>query len=274
MSHGKRNWVGCASTRAVRAWSYFQKAVHVAEEEIKEAGLSRTSWRRVKDRLEGERPPVGAEKAFRGRVRSFVRQEGAQVPARQKYLGRSDVLESLFGKYKDLAAQAPCREITANVLMIPLLVTSLTADLLRQALETIRAQDVEEWLKEHLVRPQQCCKTVADPRLCHTGDAPPAQARPSTAAPTRFGSVAGGRPRAREGAVLMSTSPRRPPPAPLIRRQYEPSRIQHDSLISAYLLVAPNVSRRLGSPARRPGEVGRTDAPSGRSRTSVVGAGR
>ena len=93
---------------------------------------------------------MGAEKAFRGRVLSFVRKEGAKVPARQKYLGSSDVLESLFGKYKDLAAQAPCREITANVLMIPLLVTSLTADLLRQALETVRAQDVEEWLDEHL----------------------------------------------------------------------------------------------------------------------------
>jgi hypothetical protein len=136
--------------REVRAWSYFQKVVKVAEEEIKEAGLSRTSWRRAKDRLEGESQPVGAEKAFRGRVLSFVREEGAKVPARQKYLGSTDVLESLFGKYKDLAAQAPCREITANVLMIPLLVTSLTADLLRQALETVRAQDVEEWLDEHL----------------------------------------------------------------------------------------------------------------------------
>ena len=136
--------------REVRAWSYFQKVVKVAEEEIKEAGLSRTSWRRVRDRLEGESPLVRAEKAFRGRVLSFVREEGAKVPARQKYLGSTDVLESLFGKYKDLAAQAPCREITANVLTIPLLVTSLTADLLRQALETVRAQDVEEWLDEHL----------------------------------------------------------------------------------------------------------------------------
>ena len=134
----------------VRAWSYFQKVVKVAEKEIKEGGLSRTSWRRVKDRLEGESPPVGTEKAFREQVLSFVRKEGAKVPARQKYLGSTDVLESLFGKYKDLAAQAPCREITANVLMIPLLVTSLTADLLRQALETVRAQDVEEWLDEHL----------------------------------------------------------------------------------------------------------------------------
>ena len=36
----------------VRAWSYFQKVVKVAEKEIKEGGLSRTSWRRVKDCLE------------------------------------------------------------------------------------------------------------------------------------------------------------------------------------------------------------------------------
>ncbi len=136
--------------REVRAWSYFQEVVQVAEVEVKEAGLSRTSWRRIKDRLDEGRPPVGAETAFRGRVLSFVRQEGAKVPARQKYLGSTDVLESLFGTYKDLAAHAPCREITANVLMIPLLVTSLTADLLRQALETVRAQDVEEWLEEHL----------------------------------------------------------------------------------------------------------------------------
>ena len=79
--------------REVRAWSYFQKVVKVAEEEIKEAGLSRTSWRRAKDRLEGESQPVGAEKEFRGRVLSFVRKEGAKVPARQKYLGSTDVLE-------------------------------------------------------------------------------------------------------------------------------------------------------------------------------------
>ena len=107
------------------------------------ATSSRTAWKEKANLWE-------AEKAFREQVLSFVRKEGAKVPARQKYLGSTDVLESLFGKYKDLAAQAPCREITANVLMIPLLVTSLTADLLRQALETVRAQDVEEWLDEHL----------------------------------------------------------------------------------------------------------------------------
>jgi len=91
--------------REVRAWSYFQKVVKVAEEEIKEAGLSRTSWRRAQD--------AWKEKAHRREPRtnfetglSFVRKEEprclqAEVP------GSTDVLESLFGKYKDLPHKRP-----------------------------------------------------------------------------------------------------------------------------------------------------------------------
>jgi hypothetical protein len=134
----------------VRVWSYFQRVVKAAEEEIKRAGLSCTSWRRIKRRLIGESRLAGKERAFRRQVLAFVQKEGAKVPVGQRYLGSTDVLESLFGKYKDLAEHAPSREITANVLMIPLLVTPLTPELLRQALETVRGQDVEQWLEEHL----------------------------------------------------------------------------------------------------------------------------
>ena len=108
--------------------AYFQRVVKDAEEEIKRAGLSRTSWRRIKRRLIGESKLIGKERAFRRQVLAFVQKEGAKVPVRQRYLGSTDVLESLFGKYKDLAEHAPSREITANVLMIPLLVTPLTPE--------------------------------------------------------------------------------------------------------------------------------------------------
>ena len=117
-------------TGEVRVWSYFQKVVKEAEEEIKRAGLSRTSWRKIQRRLSGESRPTGKEREFRRQVSAFVQKEGAKVPLRQQYLGSSDVLESLFGEYKDLADQAPSREITANVLTIPLLVTPLTPELL------------------------------------------------------------------------------------------------------------------------------------------------
>jgi hypothetical protein len=144
----------------VKTWSYFQKVVKAAEVEVKRRGLSRTSWRRVHRLLIGESKPIWRERLFRRQVLKLVRQEGGKVPVRQHYLGSTDVLESLFGKYKDLAERAPCREISANVLMIPLMVTPLTPELLRQALETVGGQDVEEWLDEHLGPPPQKKKRV------------------------------------------------------------------------------------------------------------------
>jgi hypothetical protein len=70
----------------------------------------------------------------------------------------------------------------------------------------------------------------------------------------------------------MSTSPRRPGRDPLISRQYEPSRLQYDSLISAYALVIPAISRRLGPPARHPGEPGGARGRGGHLRPSAAGA--
>lgn len=133
----------------VRLWNDYQKVVKGALEEVKENGLSRTSWKRCQKRMAARRRE-GKEKTFLRQVVSFVRREGAKVPAGEKYLGSSDVLESLFGSYKDLAEKSPCREITANVLTIPLLVTTLTAELLGQALESVRAADVEQWLDDRL----------------------------------------------------------------------------------------------------------------------------
>ena len=70
----------------------------------------------------------------------------------------------------------------------------------------------------------------------------------------------------------MSTSPRRPAFDPLITRQYDPSRIQKESLVAAYYQLIPISSRRLGSPRSRPGECGRAEVRVGKSRPSAAGA--
>jgi hypothetical protein len=70
----------------------------------------------------------------------------------------------------------------------------------------------------------------------------------------------------------MSMSPRRPARNPLISRRYEPSRLQSDSLVSAYASVLPSISRQLGSPAGRPGAGDGVEAPRGPLKSSVGGA--
>ena len=134
----------------VRQWSYFQKVVKTAEAEIKHYGLRRCSWRRIRQVLTDATPVTEREKRFRQQTLKLVREQGEKVPAGQCYVGSADVLESLFGKYKELAEHAPCREITANVLMIPLFATALTSDLLQAALESVHEEDVHQWVEQHL----------------------------------------------------------------------------------------------------------------------------
>jgi hypothetical protein len=70
----------------------------------------------------------------------------------------------------------------------------------------------------------------------------------------------------------MSISPRRPPRHPLISRRFEPSRLQHDSLVSAYSSLLPTISRRLGISPGHPGRPERVKARRGPLKSSVGGA--
>jgi hypothetical protein len=70
----------------------------------------------------------------------------------------------------------------------------------------------------------------------------------------------------------MRSSPRRPVHDPLIRRQYEPSRLHSHTIISTYSLLIPIASRRPGSPRSRPGEPGKPEAWVEDSRPEVAGA--
>jgi hypothetical protein len=145
----------------VRQWSYFQKVVKAAEEEIKHHGLWRCSWQRIRQALADEQPVSQREKRFRRQTLKLVREQGGKVPVRQCYVGSTDVLESLFGKYKELVEHAPSREITANILMIPLFATALTPELLRVALESVHEQDVHCWVEQHLGSSSQKKKRIA-----------------------------------------------------------------------------------------------------------------
>lgn len=70
----------------------------------------------------------------------------------------------------------------------------------------------------------------------------------------------------------MSISPRRPARNLLISRRYEPSRLQHDSLVSAYSSLLPTISRRLGISPGHPGMPGHVEPRRGPLKSSVGGA--
>lgn len=84
-------------------------------------------------------------RALADKVLAFLREQLRVVKAGETLLNTSDVLESLFGKFKALLSRSPLHAITAGVLLIGALTSERTPAVIRQAMETIKSADVHAW---------------------------------------------------------------------------------------------------------------------------------
>ena len=98
--------------------------------------------------------PLKSERGqlFMKTVMGTVRDEALKIPFGETLLGCSDVIESLFGKYKHISGRSPGRTMGHLLLALPLMTTSLTADLVKQGMEKIRNLDLKQWADDRLGR--------------------------------------------------------------------------------------------------------------------------
>jgi hypothetical protein len=87
---------------------------------------------------------------FTDRILAQVALEAAKIPPGQTWLASSDILESVFGKYKTFTSRSPLKEVGRLVLAIPAFLADLTTSVIRDAMESVRTLDVERWVKTHL----------------------------------------------------------------------------------------------------------------------------
>jgi hypothetical protein len=80
-------------------------------------------------------------------IEEYLADEVQKIPAELILLGTSDVIESLFGKYKIFAQRRPIKELGASILLIPLSTIEITMDLVKEAMESISCIDVVAWTK-------------------------------------------------------------------------------------------------------------------------------
>ncbi len=84
---------------------------------------------------------------IQARIEEYLVDEVKKIPAKLILLGTSDVIESLFGKYKIFAQRRPIKELGARILLIPLATIEITLDLVKEAMESISFIDVVNWAK-------------------------------------------------------------------------------------------------------------------------------
>jgi hypothetical protein len=121
----------------------------MATKEVREQGYRRGTVKILRER--------GASIACSERSRSFfskilktIEGEENKVPQGICLPGCSEVIESVFGKYKQLEKNHASGGLTSLVLSLPALVGDMTIEIVKNAMERISIKQVKEWVKENL----------------------------------------------------------------------------------------------------------------------------
>jgi hypothetical protein len=85
---------------------------------------------------------------FQQNIFDYLAVQCNKIKNESTFLATSDVIESLFGKYKQFSGRCPFKEMGQMLLTICLSTMNLTTTVVKNALETISFSDVEAWLAE------------------------------------------------------------------------------------------------------------------------------
>jgi len=81
---------------------------------------------------------------------TFVETEAAKAAPHERFLGSSEVIESVFGKLKRLEQHQAHSGFTGLVRAVGALVSTTTQTVIKQALETVPTSQVRQWCQQHL----------------------------------------------------------------------------------------------------------------------------
>jgi hypothetical protein len=134
---------------AVDDYAQRMEEVKRFQHRLKHDGL-RASRASAADALRQEAASSNAAlQALHTQMQAYLKSESAGIGEGEIWLASSDVLESLFGKYKLFSQRSPLKEVSRWVLTLPLLTVKLSRELIRQALESVSTQRMEQWVAEH-----------------------------------------------------------------------------------------------------------------------------
>ncbi len=137
----------------LETWKQLWALVCRAEEQVRAEGIRAESGQQFRASLAALATGRSADERVQhltDQIEGFLNEEGKKVPAGRALLGSSEVIESVFGRYKQYVERGVWSEIGSNVLLLPVLVVTLTTELLRRALTAVCGAKVRAWCAEHL----------------------------------------------------------------------------------------------------------------------------
>ncbi len=126
-------------------WQLAQTTVHF----VRHQGY----YRGAEQVLEAQLPlPYSTERTQRMRhqLLAGVAHQSQQAHPDERLVGSSEVIESIFGKVKELEGNYAHRGFTGLILSAAAMVSTTTEEVIQRALETVPTKEVRQWLAENL----------------------------------------------------------------------------------------------------------------------------
>ncbi len=130
----------------IKYWNQIVKMTRTLETQLKLEGINHQSLNIFEQKLEWLTDISTQD--FQNELREYLINESSKIPQGQTFLATSDVIESIFGKYKEFAARSPLKHLGQLLLTIPLCTMKLTIEIVQKALSTVRFVDVEKWSEQ------------------------------------------------------------------------------------------------------------------------------
>jgi len=126
------------------------KLTTLAGKQVKKEGIHQDSRKTFKKSTKNLLITSPLAKTIQKELEVHLEEEGSKIPVGSHLLGTSDVIESIFGKYKSFTNKSPVKELGKLLLTIPVFTTKITTDLVKKAMETIKKKNVDEYSQETL----------------------------------------------------------------------------------------------------------------------------
>lgn len=145
----KLGWLAPALA-ALKPVQQMLELVATLQDQLKHQGLEAGSVTEFLNRTQSQHLSL-SERALvvKADLVDYLKRETQTLAEGTCLLAASDILESLFGKYKLFSAKSPLKHMGHLLLSLPLLTTQLSTDFVKAALESVSFNDVQQWYHQN-----------------------------------------------------------------------------------------------------------------------------
>lgn len=145
----KLGWIG-EFAGSLPEWRSMLDMLDMLKKEINTNGFRKGSAVRFEKLSSGIVLSTKRLRTLKKEIMEYIEEETSSIEDKRALLGSSDIIESVFGRYKGFSGKTPMKEVGRAVLTIPVFTEKLEAAEVKAAMESVSAKDVDDWLRQNI----------------------------------------------------------------------------------------------------------------------------